>query len=1054
MSDEIIRGRVEADISGYKRGMQEAGKATEDFRRQAETGARGAGALGQTLGSVASDMQGFSTQASTGAETVKALAFQLLQGGAAFGVVGAALGAVVAVLPNLAELLGVASQSTKTLKEATSDLNGSLGDVGRTVKTFDMENLYAQFNAANQATREAIIEQLNFQRTFIETRRLVSSKAMGESLSGLGEYSTLNKLAGAFGATGAEKLAGQLGISEDVAARLLPTIKGLRDGTEDVSLAFEKFGVVLLGGNEKAVELARSMSDLTKTERDSYSASSALSEALSKMAKGHVVTRKEMEAAEKAAKKLKDTTKETSDEIERLLLKLGEKEDEKAAKALADYNKEQEKYLGSLADQAAALETQVEQYGLTKAQIAETTLARAEEELQIKRGLSGNESQIALLETEVELRRRIAESARSIESRDAGRRAADQAEREWQRITDGVGDALSDAIFKGGADGWQMLRRTIESTVIRAVVQPIVSNAIGGTMQSMGIGGGGSSGGGFNSFGSLANTALGPLGGTAGVVSGLSSLAAGTALGSFGAGMASGIASFGSLSSSMATFGAGASAGGSVGAGMMLGTAMPYIAAALAIGQALGAFKGPSYHTGSAVMTGTDDAQTRLGHLQYVPGQTRQGVWGGFTEVDARGGSAFTDPLKTLGKALTDTYEQALAVFGVQAKAAAYTAFGADNNDPSNGLFMLYDQSGRVVARNTTNDAGNHYAKDPKQGLEQFAQDATTLTARAIVTKLRETDLEDAIDAIFDSIDPAKASLEQLNAAIAAAQAWMAQAEQFRAAISEAFDSPMERLQARFVKLGLAIPQTVDAYEALVRAQNLGTQSGRDAVAGLLDAKNLWDQVQADQMQAAEAAARAAEEALAAWTRLRDDLTAFRGDLTTGALAGLSPEAAYRAAQAQFTDTSRLAGLGNQDALAQLEAVSRALLEASRAYNAGTAAYYADRDLVLGAVDSGLALTGRKIAGYADGGLFGGGLRIVGERGPEIEATGPARIWSAQQAQAMLGGGNAEVVRELQAVVRVLSTGLASMDKRLANLERSGDEQARVARLAADRRAA
>ena len=43
MSDEIIKGRVEADVSGYKRGMGEAARATDGFRRQAETAARGGG---------------------------------------------------------------------------------------------------------------------------------------------------------------------------------------------------------------------------------------------------------------------------------------------------------------------------------------------------------------------------------------------------------------------------------------------------------------------------------------------------------------------------------------------------------------------------------------------------------------------------------------------------------------------------------------------------------------------------------------------------------------------------------------------------------------------------------------------------------------------------------------------------------------------------------------------------------------------------------------------------------------------------------------------------
>lgn len=41
---------------------------------------------------------------------------------------------------------------------------------------------------------------------------------------------------------------------------------------------------------------------------------------------------------------------------------------------------------------------------------------------------------------------------------------------------------------------------------------------------------------------------------------------------------------------------------------------------------------------------------------------------------------------------------------------------------------------------------------------------------------------------------------------------------------------------------------------------------------------------------------------------------------------------------------------------------------------------------------------------FAAGGMHQGGLRIVGERGPELEATGPARIWTADQTRNMLAG--------------------------------------------------
>ncbi len=51
------------------------------------------------------------------------------------------------------------------------------------------------------------------------------------------------------------------------------------------------------------------------------------------------------------------------------------------------------------------------------------------------------------------------------------------------------------------------------------------------------------------------------------------------------------------------------------------------------------------------------------------------------------------------------------------------------------------------------------------------------------------------------------------------------------------------------------------------------------------------------------------------------------------------------------------------------------------------------------------SLLGEAIDGFAHGGVHGGGLRIVGERGPELEATGPSRIFSAAQTRDILSGG-------------------------------------------------
>jgi hypothetical protein len=51
----------------------------------------------------------------------------------------------------------------------------------------------------------------------------------------------------------------------------------------------------------------------------------------------------------------------------------------------------------------------------------------------------------------------------------------------------------------------------------------------------------------------------------------------------------------------------------------------------------------------------------------------------------------------------------------------------------------------------------------------------------------------------------------------------------------------------------------------------------------------------------------------------------------------------------------------------------------------------------------------KEIRGFANGGYHTGGIRLVGERGPELEVTGPARIFNAQQTADMLRASAAPV---------------------------------------------
>ena len=78
------------------------------------------------------------------------------------------------------------------------------------------------------------------------------------------------------------------------------------------------------------------------------------------------------------------------------------------------------------------------------------------------------------------------------------------------------------------------------------------------------------------------------------------------------------------------------------------------------------------------------------------------------------------------------------------------------------------------------------------------------------------------------------------------------------------------------------------------------------------------------------------------------------------------------------------------------------------------------------------ALQGRPVPAFAMGGDHEGGWRIVGERGPELEATGRARYFTADQTQRMLSGPPAmagfdiaPLLRELQEVRRIFERLIA-----------------------------
>jgi hypothetical protein len=83
---------------------------------------------------------------------------------------------------------------------------------------------------------------------------------------------------------------------------------------------------------------------------------------------------------------------------------------------------------------------------------------------------------------------------------------------------------------------------------------------------------------------------------------------------------------------------------------------------------------------------------------------------------------------------------------------------------------------------------------------------------------------------------------------------------------------------------------------------------------------------------------------------------------------------------------------------------------------------------------------GVNIPGFASGGHHMGGIRLVGERGPELEVTGPARYFSNTDTKAMLGG-DPSVLRD---ILRVLSEMQSLNLQLLLGIEKNTYDTAKI----------
>lgn len=679
----------------------------------------------------------------------------------------------------------------------------------------------------------------------------------------------------------------------------------------------------------------------------------------------------------------------------------------------------------------------------------------------------------------------------------ANREAQIETQKGWEKISDSVGQAVTNALVQGGSSGIEMLKRAFKATVFQALVQPVVQQGTQAVMQLVGGGTGGGMGGssGLGSLNSLvsAGSSAAGLGGSLAAYQGAagylqfgsmaSSFGTGLTAAAGGADLSAAIAAYeaAGMGATASSLGAGASAAGAVGAeaaGLMgsmmsgLATAAPYLAVAMLVAQQLGAFKGPTYHHGGAYMASTDGTLTKANNSNLTDFNLG---WGAYT-VDRSTG--YDDAMLTLSQGLAKQIDDSIKAYGGKSSGALTVGsrFASDNDDWSEGAIRIVNEAGEKVY-----DFTKRYTSDANKALQQFGEDST----RALLATLQQTDLSDEFDALFKGIDPLKASIGEINAVMQQATAIQQQISTVKNAVDSAFLTPAEQMQKAFDTLGVSAPKTVSEYQALVAAQDLNTAAGRELAVSLMSlypqfqqlgdavanqAAGLQQQIwqltgntaamraaelekidpanralqervwQLQDEQAASQAAAAAASSMAMAVGSAEESFSSLASALRGAVDAMTDETeAYqeisrKRAQAQLETALAIAKASGGAVLPKLEDISGALqvLQQSSAGQFGSREdYLRDRYRTANVVAS----LGAYVPGFASGGDHLGGLRIVGEYGPELESTGPSRIVSNSQARSLLSMDEvAEELRALRADMRAAQVEIARTSAKTARV--------------------
>lgn len=662
-------------------------------------------------------------------------------------------------------------------------------------------------------------------------------------------------------------------------------------------------------------------------------------------------------------------------------------EEEKLLKRIQD---EQSKTLDAAWKAADATAQQAEQqaranatFGMGKSAIAELTLAELENQMA---SLQATEhvipGYIEALEARIKAQRRLIREMKEGEALDANEKAAKEAAADWKRTAESIERSITDALMRGFESGKSFgenlkdaLVNMFKTLVLRPVVQAIISPIGAGVASAFGVPGAQAAGvsgsslgmvgtiksiydtviGGFAALGDKVAFAANDIGAwlvnnTTGVLNqaGSSLMSSAGAIGTAASYAGGALAGYGigtAISGQYAAF-------GNKNIATVTGTAIGAVIAGpigAAIGGAIGGLVNRAFGMGAKE---TQDYGL-TGQFSATGANVSQfSKWyqeGGWFRSD-RSGTDFAAINAELGKFLNSAVGMTTAATRAYASAIGLSAdavngFSQSINISLKGLDDAAKEKAIAAAITGFGDAMAQTAYGATLAL--FAKDGETTAA----TLARLGNSLMVVNQVLGTLNQSLLATSALGADAASKLLDLVGGTEAFANLTTAYYQSIYTEEERLAKTqeqltkafsaafgGTALPRTLAAYKALVDAQDLNTEMGRQQYAILLQLAPAFSEVTKAAMAASDAAQKEAETKIAA---LRASGKSISEWLTALKISTSSPSGSMSAARAQYLQTLNLARANDQSALGSITGMADQYIAAAKGQATSSAQFAA-----------------------------------------------------------------------------------------------------------------